>query len=142
MVIGEATRVLLVDDDLNMLTSLCDILDYKGYQTQHANNGTVALKSLEEQPVDVALVDLRLEDMSGLELVRKIKERSPYSECILLTGYATQSSAIEAVSSGVFGYFLKPFEIDQVALAIEQAAQKSKTSRALAPFTASDRKWA
>jgi PAS domain S-box-containing protein len=132
MVIGELTRLLLVDDDLNMLTSLCDILDYKGYQTQHAINGVLALKSLEEQPVDVALVDLRLADMSGLDLVRKIKERSPSTECILLTGYATQSSAIEAVSSGVFGYFLKPFEIDQVALAIEQAAQKSKSSRALA----------
>lgn len=132
MVIGETTRVLLVDDDQNMLTSLSDILDYKGYHTQHANKGASALKSLVEQVVDVALVDLRLEDMSGLELVKRIKEQSPYTECILLTGYASQSSAIEAVSSGVFGYFLKPFEIDQVALAIEQAAQKSKASKALA----------
>ncbi len=132
MPIDDVIRVLLVDDDVNMLTSLCDILEYKGYKTLQANKGAQALISMDSYPADVALIDLRLEDMSGLELIRKLKEKSPFTECILLTGYATQSSAIEAVSSGVFGYFLKPFEFDQVALAIEQAAKKSKTSRALA----------
>ena len=125
------TRILLVDDDQNMLTSLCDILEFKGYQTYRANRGEPALKIIEDQEVDVALVDLRLEDISGLDLIRRIKQRSPFSECILLTGYATQSSAIEAVAAGVFGYFLKPFEIDQVILSIQQAAQKSKASKAL-----------
>ena len=130
--IDELTRILIIDDDENLLTSLCDILEYKGFKTLHANDGASALKIIEEQSLDVALVDLRLEDMSGLDLIKQIKNQSPFTECILLTGYATQTSAIEAISLGAFGYYQKPFEIDQVLLAIQQASAKSKNARALA----------
>lgn len=126
------TRVLLVDDDPNLLTSMRDILNFKGYETVQATKGREALEIITKTRVEVALVDLRLEDISGLELLREIKKTSPTIEVLLLTGHATQGSAIEAVQGGAFGYYQKPVDVDQVILAIQQAAEKNHAAEALA----------
>ena len=125
-------RVLIVDDDQNLLSSLSDILEFKGYSVLGVNKCKDALELLSDREIEVALVDLRLQDMSGLELIQEIKQHFPYTECILLTGYASQSSAIEAIRSGAYGYFQKPFDIDQVVLSIQQASQKYRSAVALA----------
>jgi PAS domain S-box-containing protein len=129
---GKEPKILLVDDDQNLLTSLSDILTYKGFATLRAPTGGKALEIIADQIVEVALIDLRLEDTSGLELIHEVRIRSPYTECILLTGYASQESAVEAIRSGAFGYFQKPFDIDQVILSIQQAVQKSQAAKSLA----------
>jgi len=129
---GKATKILLVDDDQNLLTSLSDILTYKGFETLRAPTGGKALEIIADQAVEVALIDLRLEDTSGLELIHEVRISSPYTECILLTGYASQESAVEAIRYGAFGYFQKPFDIDQVILSIQQAVQKSQAAKSLA----------
>lgn len=130
--IGNKIRTLLVDDDKNLLTSMFDILEFKGFEVFRFTKGKEALESINKQPVDVALIDLRLEDISGLDLLEEIKRRSPNTECILLTGYASQNSAIDAIRYGAFGYFQKPFDIDQVILSIQQAGQKCQAAEALA----------
>ncbi len=129
---GMDSKILLVDDDQNLLTSLTDILTFKGFETLRAPTGKKALATIADQTVEVALIDLRLEDTSGLDLIREVRVRSPYTECILLTGYASQDSAIEAIRYGAFGYFQKPFDIDQVILSIQQAVQKSQAAKSLA----------
>lgn len=128
----EKIRILLVDDDQNLLTSLYDILVFKGYTVLRSTKGKHALDLVKNEPVEVALIDLRLEDMTGLELLQQLKQEYPTTECILLTGYASQRSAIDAIHYGAFGYFQKPFDMDQVILSIEQAGQKSKAAAALA----------
>lgn len=125
-------RVLIVDDDQNLLSSLSDILVFKGYSVLGVNKAKEVLDLLVHHEIEVALVDLRLQDTSGLELIQIIKKQFPYTECILLTGYASQSSAIEAIRSGAYGYFQKPFDIDQVVLSIQQASQKYRSAVALA----------
>ena len=130
--IGNKIRTMLVDDDRNLLTSMVDILEFKGFEVFRFTKGKEALNLIDKQSVDVALIDLRLEDISGLDLIVEIKKRSPNTECILLTGYASQNSAIEAIRYGAFGYFQKPFDIDQVILAIQQAGQKCQAAEALA----------
>ena len=82
----------------------------------------------------VALIDLKLEDMSGLEVMEKIKERSPDTECIVLTGYATQASAIEAVNLGAYGYVQKPYEIEQLLVTIRRAIEKREAQEALREY--------
>jgi diguanylate cyclase (GGDEF)-like protein/PAS domain S-box-containing protein len=124
-------RVLLVDDDLNLLKSMSEILKAKGFEAILAQTGGAALTQIEQQPIDVALIDLKLDDMSGLDVLRSIKTRAPDCECILLTGNATQASAIEAIQMGVFGYFQKPFEVKQVLLSIQRAADKNQSALAL-----------
>ncbi len=117
-------RILIVDDDLNLLKTMGDILKVKGFEPVLASIGEQALALIEEFPIDVALIDLRLTDMSGLDLLRAMKTRQPQIECILLTGYASQNSAIEAIQVGAYGYFQKPFDMEQVLLSIQRAVEK------------------
>lgn len=124
-------HVLIVDDDSNLLMTLGEILNARGFESVCVSTGGGALKAIKSQDFDVALIDLKLEDISGLEVMRGIKALSPASECILLTGNASQDSAIEAIQMGAFGYFQKPFEIDQVVLSVQRAADKYYSTLAL-----------
>lgn len=124
-------HVLIVDDDPNLLMTLGEILNARGFESVCVPTGGAALKTLQSWNFDVALIDLKLEDMSGLEVMRGIKALSPASECILLTGNASQDSAIEAIQMGAFGYFQKPFEVDQVVLSVQRAADKYYSTLAL-----------
>ena len=124
-------HILIVDDDPNLLTTMSDILKLKGFDPVITQTGGAALAQLEGQSFDLALIDLRLEDMSGLKVLSAIKARSPETECILLTGHASQNSAIEAIQMGVYGYFQKPFDMEQVLLSIQRAVERSVTEKAL-----------
>jgi len=129
---NQPIRLLVLDDDPNMCKLLGDILSIKGFQPTTFTSGQEAVSwALQEKPV-VALIDLRLGDMPGLEVLRGIREGSPETECILLTGHASQDSAIQAIHLGAFAYFEKPFDVDQVLLAIRRAAEKSQAAMALA----------
>ena len=87
-------RILLVDDDPNLLATMSDILKVKGFEPIPVGTGAAALAQTEQQSIDVVLIDLQLGDMPGLDVLRGIKTRSPGTECILLTGHASQGSAI------------------------------------------------
>jgi DNA-binding NtrC family response regulator len=115
--------ILIIDDDRHVLTTMGDILRLKGYHPEFAQTGQEAFARMAEQHFNVALVDLRLEDMSGMEVLRYIKLHAPDTRCILLTGHASQNSAIQAVQLGAYGYFQKPFDIDQVLLSIQRAVE-------------------
>ena len=87
-------HILIVDDDANLLETMSDILKLKGFEPVTAQTGGMALELLEKHHFELALLDLRLEDMSGLNILRAIKTHSPETECILLTGHASQDTAI------------------------------------------------
>ena len=123
--------ILIVDDDPNLIGSISDILSAKGFEAIAALTGASALASIKQHHIDVALIDLRLEDMSGLDVLKRIKENSPEIECIFLTGHASQSSAIEAIQMGAFGFFQKPFDVDQLLLFIQRAIEKHAAVEAL-----------
>ena len=127
----KAIKVLLVDDDSNLRASLTDILKMKGFEPIPAATGRAALARIEKQNIDVALIDLKLQDMPGLELLRLIKAHSADTECILLTGYATQNSAIEAINAGAYTYIQKPCDMDQLVLSIQRAGEKREAGQAL-----------
>ncbi len=123
--------ILIVDDDPKLRKTLSDILRAKGYAPIGVATGTAALDKIQEEKPVVALIDLRLEDMSGLELMREIKERSPGTECIVLTGYASQDSAIEAVNLGAYSYVQKPYDMEQLLVTIRRAIEKREAEEAL-----------
>ncbi len=124
-------KVLLVDDDPDLRELLSNILKMKGIESVPAETGAEALARIERQDIDVALIDLKLEDMSGLDVLRGIKERSSKTECILLTGNASQATAIEAINLGAYAYFQKPYDVEQLLVVIRRAAEKRATEEAL-----------
>jgi PAS domain S-box-containing protein len=124
--------VLIVDDDHNLRKDLVDILQTKALRPSGCGTGRQALDIVAHLEVDVALIDLRLEDMSGLEVLRGLKQRSPDTECILVTGHASQAMAVEAVNLGAYSYMQKPFDMDQLLLTIRRAVEKRAAGRALA----------
>jgi PAS domain S-box-containing protein len=128
-------HVLLVDDDPNLLVTMGDILKAKGFVPIPVRTAVAALAQTAD--IDVALIDLHLEDMPGLELLREVRTKFPGSECILLTGHASQDSAIEAINAGAFSYFQKPCDIDQLVLSIQRAGEKRAAGQALRESEAS-----
>ncbi|MBI5965344.1 MAG: PAS domain S-box protein [Chloroflexi bacterium] len=128
---NQTPRILIVDDDPNMLGTVSDIFKLKGFEPVSALTDSDALAQVQKHHIDVALIDLRLGKASGLDVLKNIKALSPETECILLTGHATQDSAIDAVQLGAFGYFQKPFDMGQMLLSIQRAVEKQITQHAL-----------
>jgi len=125
------TDILIVDDDSNVRKSLTDILTKIGYTATALTDGESALHHISENTPAVALIDLRLDDMDGLELITKIKEISSATECIIITGFASQDSAIEAINLGAYSYLQKPYDMDQLLVTIHRAAEKHEAEREL-----------
>jgi len=123
--------ILIVDDDANLRLTLVDILAARGYAPLATETGKAALEALDSHHADIALLDLRLEDMPGLELLRGIKTRSPNTECIILTGHATQESAIQAVNLGAYSYLQKPIDIEQLLITIQRAVEKREADQSI-----------
>lgn len=116
--------ILIVDDDHNLRRTLEDILRAKGYTPISVSGGTSALVSLESEVPAAALIDLKMEDMSGLELLAKIRKRFPTTECIMITGHASSDTAIEAINLGAYSYLEKPYDVDQLLLTLRRAVEK------------------
>ncbi len=127
----EKQKILVIDDDKNIRKILSDILKMKGYEPLTVDNGTEALKLVKQFSPALVILDLGLPDMSGLDVLNKVKEDYPSTEAIILTGNASLDSAIEATNKGAFSYLLKPYEIDQLMLHIRHALQKREAEEAL-----------
>lgn len=125
------SSVLIVDDDYNLRKTLSDILKAKGYTSADFADAETALAAVRNEQPAVALVDLQLPDLDGLELIRRIRSSSPATECIVLTGHASQASAIEAVNLGAYSYVQKPYDMDQLLVTIRRAVEKRQAEEAL-----------
>jgi PAS domain S-box-containing protein/putative nucleotidyltransferase with HDIG domain len=123
--------VLVVDDDVPLSKTLADILRVKGYAPTTVGTGKAALEQLKRARPRVAVIDLRLPDIDGLEVLQRIKKVSPDTECIVLTGYASESSAIEAINLGAYSYIRKPYDVEQLLLTIQRAAERKAAEQAL-----------
>lgn len=114
-------RVLLVDDEVDFLTSLGQRLVLRGLPTLTAANGPDALSILDEHPVDVVVLDVRMPGMDGIETLRRIKEGHPRVEVVMLTGHADLQSAIDGMRFGFFDYLTKPVQLPLLIEKIEDA---------------------
>jgi len=126
-----ARRILLVDDDPNLCRTLADILHVKGYSPLVALRGEEACRLVKDERPDLALVDLKLPDMDGLSLVREFRQLLPGMEYILLTGHATQESAIEALNLGAYSYLEKPYDMGRLLITVQRALERRDAGEAL-----------
>ncbi len=123
---SQAGHILLIDDDRGTRETLSDVLLLKGYAVETAGLGQEGLKKLRAHPFDAAIVDVKLPDISGLDLLRLIKEASPEIEVILITAFASLNSAIQAISGDSFAYLTKPFKMDHLLVTLENALEKRR----------------
>jgi PAS domain S-box-containing protein len=127
----DTQTILIVDDNASFRKTLSDILRANGYTIKVAGTAEAALKWAEEERPSVAVVDIRLKETSGLELIRALRKRLPPIECIVLTGYASQASAIEAINVGAYSYLQKPYDVDQLLVIIRRALERQEAERVL-----------
>lgn len=119
-------KLMLVDDETRFLETTQKLLSRKGYQAETASSGREALEKLEKQNIHVAILDVKMPGMDGVETLREIKRRFPLVEVIMLTGHATVESAVEGLKSGAFDYVMKPCDIDDLLVKAQEAFEKRK----------------
>jgi DNA-binding NtrC family response regulator len=106
--------ILVVDDDAEVRKSLASILSNEGYSVETAENGKQATRIFEKSRFDVALIDIKLSDMEGTELLQRLKQKQPHMVRIVITGFPTLQNAMETVNEGADGYILKPFDVEKL----------------------------
>jgi len=120
----ENARILVVDDDENIRKVLKTILEEEGYIVDEAENAKRAIEKSRRKVYNLALIDIRLPDMEGIELLTRMKDTVPKMRKIIITGYPTLQNAIEAVNRGADAYILKPFDMEKVLATIKEQLRK------------------
>ena len=112
--------ILIVDDNEGILETLSAILEEKGYDTDTAKNGREAIEKSKKNVYDLALLDIKLPDMEGTELLTKMKETKPKMVKVMITGYASLENAVEALNLGADGYITKPVDLENLLRVINE----------------------
>jgi DNA-binding NtrC family response regulator len=118
-----AARILVVDDEPIVMESLSDWFRQDGYEVESARSAKEALRRLADGPFDIALIDIRMPGMDGLELQRLISSSHPDLTVIIMTAYASVESAVRALKAGAYDYITKPFDPDELSHLIRRAGE-------------------
>jgi DNA-binding NtrC family response regulator len=127
--LDKRTRILVIDDDENIRTTLKPVLESEGYIVDVAKNGYEAIAMTEQALYNVALIDIRLPDMEGVELLTKMRDTVPKMRKIMLTGYPSVQNAIEAVNRKADAYLVKPVDIAKLLVTIKTHLELQKMEK-------------
>ena len=122
-----STHLLLVDDEERFLSTTKILMEKRGIKTKTAASGPEALQILDEAPVDVVVLDVKMPGMDGVETLKRIKRDYPLVEVIMLTGHASVDSAVDGMKLGAFDYVMKPCDIPDILEKIQKAHDKKQT---------------
>jgi DNA-binding NtrC family response regulator len=124
-----SAKILIVDDEVIMRESLSGWLERDGHSVQTAASGEMAIAKSRQTRFDILLVDIKMEGMSGLEVLRRIKESDPDVAVVMITAFGSISTAIEAMKNGAYDYMLKPFDPNELGVLIEKIVQHQQQAR-------------
>ena len=116
-------HILIVDDEATAVENLAHVCRKEGYLVTTRTTGMAAIEALEKNHFDVVLSDLQMEQVDGMAILKRVKELSPETAVILITGYATLDSAVAAMKAGAFHYIAKPFRLDEVREVVRNALE-------------------
>ncbi len=122
-------RILVVDDDENIRKVVIAILEDEGYAVESVGTAKEAIEKTKRKFYNIALIDIRLPDMEGIELLTKIRETTPRMRKVIVTGYPTLQNAVEAVNKGADAYIVKPFDVKKVLKTIEDQLNKQQAEK-------------
>jgi len=126
---NKSARILVVDDDENIRKVEVAILEDEGYTVESVGTAKEAIEKSKRKCYNVALIDIRLPDMEGIELLTKFRETTPKMRKIIVTGYPTLQNAVDAVNKGADGYIVKPFDVEKVLKTIEKQLHKQREEK-------------
>ncbi|MEO1167020.1 MAG: response regulator, partial [Chloroflexota bacterium] len=126
---SETAQVLVVDDEGANRYSVSKTLQRVGYIVSEAGSGEEALDHLTGQEFDVVLTDIRMQGIDGVELLRRIKEESPDAIVILMTGYASLGTAVEALRLGAHDYLIKPSSNQDIRQSVQRGIERARNLR-------------
>ncbi|CAA6603126.1 Response regulator with CheY-like receiver, AAA-type ATPase, and DNA-binding domains [Rhodospirillaceae bacterium LM-1] len=130
-------RLLIVDDEKVALKNLEHVLRKEGYDVVCAQTGQAAITRIGKENFDVVLTDLRMERIDGMQVLKSCRELSPSTEVVMITGFATVDSAVEAMRQGAFSYVAKPYRLDEVRRVVAEALDRVKRRQSLAAMSES-----
>ena len=120
---SDQKNILVVDDDKSVRTTFSSVLRKEGYRVTAVENGYEAIKAIDEESFDLALVDLRMPGLDGIEVLEKIKSRRPQTRVIIFTGYGSITTAVEAIRKGATDYLNKPFSPPELKAGVKKALE-------------------
>jgi DNA-binding response OmpR family regulator len=128
-ILNKKYRILIVDDDETIRTTLKAILEDEGYSVDSVTNGKDAIKKTQEQTYNLALLDIRLPDMEGVELLNLMKDNINRMRKIMVTGFPSLQNAIEAVNRNADAYLIKPVNIDELLAIVKEQLGKQEEDK-------------
>lgn len=121
---GSKPSIMIVDDEEIVRASLSSWLLEDGYEVMPVESGKLALEELKEKHYDLMLVDLKMPEMDGLELMKEVKKFLPDLPIIIMTAYATVDTAVKAIKDGAFDYLMKPFDPEEISITIKKIVKQ------------------
>jgi response regulator RpfG family c-di-GMP phosphodiesterase len=122
----DSARILVVDDEKVIREILSDFLTMEGFVVRAVEDGAAALKELQRRAYNLVISDLKMPNLGGLELLQKIAELNINVVCIIMTGFGTVETAIEAMKRGAYDYILKPFKVEEVVHVVQRALERQR----------------
>jgi DNA-binding NtrC family response regulator len=119
-------RVLVVDDEKFIRDIIADFLGMEGYIVRTAEDGTSAVSELERARYDMVISDLKMPKMGGLDLLREVTRAHPETLTVIMTGFGTVETAIDAMKRGAYDYILKPFKVEEVVHIVQRGLEKRR----------------
>src|SRR6187549_3445205 len=124
----ERPRVLVVDDEKFIRDIIADFLGMEGYIVRTAEDGTSAVNELERARYDMVISDLKMPRMGGLDLLKEVARTHPDTLTVIMTGFGTVETAIDAMKRGAYDYILKPFKVEEVVHIVQRGLEKRRLS--------------
>ena len=124
----EKIRLLIVDDEKGYVNVLYNRLNKRGFDVTKTFSGLEAIQELRKKDFDVAVLDLKMEDMDGIEVLKILKKMEPDLEVIMLTGHGSKEAAKEGINCGAFDYLTKPCDFEELLIKIREGYAKRKKS--------------
>lgn len=119
-------KVLIVDDNAELRSNLSEILKGAGYHIDEASSGKEAVEKITSKDFDIALLDLMMPKMSGIETLTELKKITPKTKVIMITAFATVENAVDAIKKGASDYITKPFKIEELLTIIRMALEEAR----------------
>jgi DNA-binding NtrC family response regulator len=120
----DSISILIVDDEEEFLTSMRKRLDVRGFKVLTAENGETAIACAKNNPIDIALVDLKMPGISGEETLKRLKKAHEWMEIVIITGHGSVESAVECIKIGAYSYLQKPCSLENLLEVLVNAYKK------------------
>jgi DNA-binding NtrC family response regulator len=122
-------RILVVDDNRELREILEEYLRGEGDNVEGANNGKEALDKHRDNYYDLIITDLNMPELAGMELIKTVRQENETTEFVIITGYASMDSAVEAIKIGAFDYIVKPFRMEELMVVVKNVREKIKLKK-------------